>query len=276
MITSIGEPEGVRTIIHIGQHKTGTTSIQHYLRGNKASLAKQGLYVPDTVAGFTNVTHGILSVYSLGKKRFSPAKDRLLASRTPLFFWSLGEKLKSDIAQHYQRAKEEGCKDVIWSSEGLYLLNSESEYKKLIDLFSAYSSEMIVVCCFRETESFRTSYMKQLEKNFISFSQDRDSHRYVERDSWLFDYERKKKLLSKLFDDLIFFAYTPDDMVGKFMSLIGYPADESEKFRLNVTPNTDQDNGIHSSFLSLDFYTRFLKQVRAYVLRELNLLLMRD
>ncbi len=227
----------MRTIIHIGQHKTGTTSIQHYLRENRAALATQGLYVPDKVASFDTPTHGILNVYALGKKRFSPAKEKLLASRTPLFFWSLEKKLKADIARHYQRAAEVGCKDVIWSNEGLYLLNSEAEYVKLTQLFSAYSSKMVVVCCFREADSFRISYIKQLEKNGFSFSQDKDSHRYVEPDSWLFDYGRKKKLLRESFDDSIFFSYDPNDMVGKFMSLLGYSAKNSENFRLNVTRN---------------------------------------
>ncbi|MBV7328055.1 hypothetical protein KFU94_07305 [Chloroflexi bacterium TSY] len=228
----------MRTIIHIGQHKTGTSSIQHYMKQNKATLAKQGLYVPDQVVGFKCPSHLALNVYALGKNRSSPMKDNLLVSKSRFFFWFFERRLKADIARHYRQAINEGCQEIIWTNEGLYLLNSEAEYTKLIQLFSKYSQEIVVVCCFREIDSYRKSYIRQLEKHGVGFSQDKDSYRYVDRDSWLFDYEGKKKLLSKVFDNLVVFSYDPDDMVGKFMSVLGYSAENTKDFRRNVTQYT--------------------------------------
>jgi hypothetical protein len=59
----------MRTIIHVGQHKTGTTSIQHYLRRNSRVLNGMGLYIPDKIIGFEAASHFILNVYSLNDDR---------------------------------------------------------------------------------------------------------------------------------------------------------------------------------------------------------------
>lgn len=55
---------------------------------------------------------------------------------------------------------------------------------------------MVCVCCFREIESYRASYVEQLRKNGIALSDDKDSYRYFGAESWLFDYARKEKLLA--------------------------------------------------------------------------------
>lgn len=225
----------MRTIIHIGQHKTGTTSIQHYLRNHKIELAKNGLYVPDSLLGYDNPSHFILNVYSLDQNRSSAMKDRLKATNSSEFFMELEQNLEFDIAQHYQRANEEGCKDIIWSNEGLYLLNSVREYKKLKELFYKHSSEIVCICCFREFESYRMSYMEQLKKHGINFSDDKDSYRYVEADSWLFDYKQKKEILGQVFDQVIFFSYSKENMIEAFMEKIGYLATDTDSIRLNVT-----------------------------------------
>lgn len=225
----------MRTIIHVGQHKTGTTSIQHFLRDNKSVLKEKGLYVPSEIAGYDNPSHFILNVYSLADDRSSSMKDILLASGGHGLFTELEKKIKEDIKRHYEQATDQGCHDVIWSNEGLYLLDSSAEYQKLIALFSRHSSEVVVVCCFREKEDYRKSYTKQLSRQNLSPSLDKNSYRYVSKDSWLFDYERKKQLLRSSFDNHYFYSYCPDDSVKNFMSVIGYPLSGTHKYRLNVT-----------------------------------------
>ena len=225
----------MKTIIHIGQHKTGTTSIQYYLRDNREQLEKKGLYVPSKIAGFENPSHFILNVYSLSGNRYSQKKEEILSSKGKQYIDELEKVLKSDIAQIYQDASNKGCDKIIWSNEGLYLLKSVAEYKKLVSLFKPYSSETEVVCCFREVASYRKSYIKELKKHHISLSQDQDSYRYVETDSWLLNYEDKKQILSKVFNKCIFFAYDPDDNVNKFMNAIGYNCEDTKNYKKNVT-----------------------------------------
>jgi len=227
----------MRTIIHIGTHKTGTTSIQHYLRDKKSLLKEKGLYVPSEIAGFSDPSHFILNVYSLADNRSSPMKDIFIATKEHDLFLGLEKRLGEDVERHYKQAIEQGCSDVIWSNEGLYLLNSNAEYQRLIALFSQYSSEVVVVCCFREVESYRNSYIKQLADQNIPLSKDKDSYRYVNTDSWLFDYERKKCLLRESFDNYYFYPYCSNNNVAKFMSVIGYQVSVAPKYRLNVTEN---------------------------------------
>lgn len=121
----------MRTIIHIGQHKTGTTSIQHFLQQNKTEMAAKGLYVPDSIAGYDHPSHYILNVYSLDENRFSSMKENLLRDKTKEYFAGLQQEFEADISKHYSRAEKQGCKEVIWTNEGLYLLNSTAEYRRL-------------------------------------------------------------------------------------------------------------------------------------------------
>jgi hypothetical protein len=225
----------MRSLIHIGQHKTGTTSIQSYLKNNRHELAAQGLYVPDSLIGFENSSHFILNVYSLAENRFSSMKERLLAARGPGFFGELRQNLETDIARHYQQAAAQGCKDIIWTNEGLFLLNSVEEYRRLYHLFDRFSSAVVCVCCFRDVPSFRASYIEQHRKTGLLPSDDRDSCRYLEPDSWLFDYERKKQLLGQIFTDTIYFPYSKEDMIKKFMGQLGYEVSGTDSVRLNVT-----------------------------------------
>ena len=53
-------------------------------------------------------------------------------------------------------------------------------------------------------------------------SDDKGSYTYVEEDSWLYDYERKKILVNSVFDEFIAISYDPADIVKKFMNELGY------------------------------------------------------
>lgn len=225
----------MNTIIHIGQHKTGTTSLQHFLKKNKSNLSHNGLYVPESIAGHNNPSHFILNVYSLNANRFSSMKEYLMRTKPKKYFYELRHKLDEDLSKHYRLAEDQGCKDVIWSNEGLYLLNSIEEYTRLYELFSKYSSSIICVCSFREVAGYKKSYLLQLKKEGIAPSDDIDSYRYLNDDSWLFDYTGKIKMLNDVFDQVITFPFNQLDNVKTFMEHIGYPSFNSEIYRLNAT-----------------------------------------
>ena len=118
------------------------------------------------------------------------------------------------------------------------MLNSVEEYKRLLELFEKHSSEVVCICCFRDLESYKVSYIAQLQKQGIGFSDDRDSYRYVKSDSWLFDYKRKENILRQVFKKVIFFSYNQNNMVQTFMEQIGYSAADGDSVRLNVTKYT--------------------------------------
>lgn len=230
----------MRTLIHIGQHKTGTTSIQHYLQKYRPALAKAGLYVPDTLLGFTNPSHFLLNVYALDADRDSTAKIMLRESVDPGFYDTLESRLQQDIARHYERARDQGCRDIIWSNEGLYLLNSTTEYQRLKGLFAKYSEQLTCLCCLRDKASYLDSYRRQLHSLNLPLSDDPRSTRYLEPDSWLVDYEGKQKLLNAVFEDTLILEYNPQDMVKTFLDAIGYePVGDTGALRLNTTSSKD-------------------------------------
>jgi hypothetical protein len=74
---------GSRTIcVHIGTHKTGTTSIQAFLAGNRERLRAHGLYVPKAGTIHARSGHHNLAWQLRGDPRFDPAcgtLDDLLA-----------------------------------------------------------------------------------------------------------------------------------------------------------------------------------------------------
>lgn len=234
-LVNSGELTLLNTIIHIGQHKTGTTSTQHFLKKNMDDFSKRGLYVPDSICWSQNPSHYLLNVYALNENRYSPMKESLLKEKPKSYISELKIQLSDDIKRHYWLAGEKGCRDVIWSNEGLYLLNSAEEYQKLRDLFGGVSKRISVICCFREKESYKNSYYQQLIKQGFLPSSDKDSYKYINDDSWLSDYEKKIKLLHTVFDDVITYAYDPHDNVSTFLQQIGYPTRTSEPLRLNVT-----------------------------------------
>jgi hypothetical protein len=227
----------MKTIIHIGQHKTGTTSIQHFLQDNRKDLANHGLYVPSKIAGYSDPSHFILNVYALAEGRLSSKKEEIIESKGTEYLSELEIELKRDIENIYKEALQKKCDRVIWSNEGLYLLNTATEYKRLINLFSEYSTEIEVICCFRDVKSYRESYMKQLAKQNISFSDNPDSYRYLNPDSWLFDYKKKKNLLTEVFDKCTYFSYDSNDNVKKFLEAIRISDIDTGNYKLNVTVN---------------------------------------
>lgn len=218
----------MRTIIHIGQHKTGTTSIQHFLARHRTDLIKQGLYIPDSLLGSTDPSHYLLNVYALNENRSSTAKIRLIEANGPDFINVLRANTVKEITRHYEAARKLDCREIIWTNEGLYLLNSVEEYKRLYELFKPWSSDLVCICCLRDVDSYRRSYMAQLARNGLSFSNDKDSYLYVEPDSWLFDYSRKESLLRTVFDNIILFPYNRT-MVKTFMEKIGYIITDDNK-----------------------------------------------
>jgi len=225
----------METVIHIGQHKTGTTSLQNCLFHYKSELRKQKYYFTNKILNYRHNSHYILNVYSLNKTRFSSMKERIIKSNGQKYLDELDERLPSGIKNIYDEAIQQKCDKIIWSNEGLYLLNSINEYKKLLNLFKPFSSKITIVCCFRDKESYSVSYTRQLQKQNITLSNDPDSYRYLKPDSWLFNYDRKKRILSEVFDQFLFWNYNKADNITPFFKLVNINIKNSKNFRLNVT-----------------------------------------
>ncbi len=216
----------MNTLIHIGQHKTGTTSIQKYLNRNRDCLLQHKIYVPI----FPNTNHWKLNVYSLDDERISTMKKILKKSEIS----KIKQTLKKDVETIYKDAHAQNCNQIIWSNEGLYLLNSLKEYGRLTSLFQKLSNQIEIVCCFREIDSYKKSFFTQLggDVNYI----DKNSCHYFGEDSYLFNYDAKRKLLSECYDKCTFFDYNSTDNVKNFLTNTKLPeCGKTNNFRYNET-----------------------------------------
>ena len=114
------------------------------------------------------------------------------------------------------------------------------EYVRLKNLFNEYSTSIVSVCCFRDPQSYKQSYAKQLLKQGIMPSKNKDSYRYLGDDSWLFDCPAKLKMLNNVFEETISFSYNREHNVTEFLDRIGYPSTCPNDLRLNVTEKSEK------------------------------------
>lgn len=226
------------TTIHIGPHKTATTSIQKYLEDNKEKLKADKIYIPDSVAGIPTHNHWPLNVYCLDVERSSCMKINLFLQRKIPLINKIFNYTKESIKLHYLKAKQEKCKRVIWSNEGLSFLNSEREFNRLTDLFREHSKKIEVVFCKRNKEDWARSFLRQMggvNGGKITFQRRGDSY-YFGEDSYHFDFDRRKMLLSKCFDKVIFFDYNKQDNVKSFLKATKIKQyQDTTSFKENIT-----------------------------------------
>jgi hypothetical protein len=101
-------PKGV-CYIHVGPHKTGTTSIQWFLQENRAELLKRGFFVPQS-----ETNHGA---------------HRAIVEK--LCGQELGDHREALAARAIQAIVETPCKAIVISSEGLEGTLRSGEHAKM-------------------------------------------------------------------------------------------------------------------------------------------------
>ena len=143
----------MNALIHIGQHKWNNIYSKIFA-SKQRFLLQHGIYVPI----FPNTNHWKLNVYSLDDE-FSCVKKLLKKSEIS----KIKQTLKKDVEMIYEDAHSQNCNQIIWSNEGLYLLNSLKEYGRLKKFISKTIKSIEIVCCFREIDSYKKSFFTQLD-----------------------------------------------------------------------------------------------------------------
>lgn len=139
--------------------------------------------------------------------------------------YQIAARIYAEISSHYALARDSGCTQIVWSSEGLYLLRNKSEIRRLHALFDQYSSSIEVVMCVRRFKSFRKSWRAQLRSMHIETSSDKDSYRYIGKDSWIFDRGERISAYMLIFKRMILFSYSKKDNIREFLLAAGLPLD---------------------------------------------------
>lgn len=228
-----------RIYVHIGTHKTGSTSLQKWLNQCKSVLAKQGYGIYQGMHDPEN--HIELYLASMRYDRDSFAKQ----SRPELM---IDEQYTRWVASHVQRSVQE-CPhgQMLFTTEGLSLLRHDDELIRLREIFRGCHDRITFVLYLRNPEDYLRSYIQQLEKvPGRKRSKDYWSALYVEADTWLIQYEQLVDAYARTFGrrNLVVIDYDHEmqshgNIIPSFARTIGCSLGRRERrlmdsFRFNV------------------------------------------
>lgn len=142
----------MKVYIHIGAHKTGTTSIQAFLREHASDFAAAGIYVPtvgtldDPKSGHHNVGWGLR-----GDPRFDPAKGSL-----------------HDLLRELQHARSDSA--VISSEDFEYLVDRPADLIRMEKEFRAAGHSVRYIIFVRRPLTYAPSLYVELLQHGLTGS----------------------------------------------------------------------------------------------------------
>lgn len=142
--------------LHVGTHKTGSTSIQHWLKENSEKLKSEGYYYPMEGSYFypPEASPSLLAHAILDNK---PA----YIGRTIIDYNSCVSDIKRDI-------RSSKCSDVIISSEHFSIAMTHDAVKKIYDLFTDLFDKITVIIYLRRQDTRIESSWSQAVKSSLS------------------------------------------------------------------------------------------------------------
>ncbi len=219
----------VTIYLHIGTHKTGTTSIQAFLDRNRAKLRTLGLdvYVPR----WRQASHLELFEFSQRTERDSFKKLRTGKTISDRFRRSVTRNVQKQIRNCYSGK-------ILFTSEDLSLLRYPDEFEKLKILFGSHAGETKVVLFLREIEEFKRSWRHIIaRRGDLIFDGSKDSILYTGDDSWVFDREALVKAYLQAFgsDNLVVKSYdeavkNDGNVLPEFLRTVGIDPAEFADF----------------------------------------------
>lgn len=168
--------------IHIGTHKTGSTSLQDYLSSNRLSLISNGIcyYSGDLLLD----NHIELYLSCIDREKDSLAQRTIDMVPLDILF----DKTRAKVSEFLTDCQAE---TIIFSTEGLSLLRTDMEMSRLAQIFDPSANNINIICVLRNKADYLSAYRKQILKvPRRKPSDDPRSALYVEPDSWLIDYDK--------------------------------------------------------------------------------------
>ena len=183
----------MKVVIHIGTEKTGSTTLQEFMRLNRDVFLSNGVYVPKCLG---RLNHRKLAVYCMNYNKsdeFIKKKGLIKKEKRDIFRQEVSDALAKEL-----RELDQGAIDtVLISSEHFHSrLTDISEVERLKALFFVNGVDVKVVCYLRKQsylmESKYSTYLKGGGyASFKVFSKDCDkSSRYYDYDHFLSIWEK--------------------------------------------------------------------------------------
>jgi hypothetical protein len=178
-------------VLHIGVHKTGSSSLQHYLGCRRSALEARGL------AFYTGTLQPDNHI-DLYLSALEPGRDSLALRSLDLPPRDLLTETTRTAVAAFARAHPNHT--LIYSCEGLSLLRSPAELARLAELVTVPGRPLRVVMALRDKAGFLEAYRKQILKvPGRQPSSDPASALYVAPDSWLADFDALQAAFSAQF-----------------------------------------------------------------------------
>jgi hypothetical protein len=207
-----------RVILHIGTHKTGTTSIQRFLQ--------EHLGEPAFPVGYAHEANHSLVAHALARA------GRLRGNAEPLEMD--GQALLASIPDRVGLDLAHADDLLVLSGESLSLLRFDDEVERVMRLFEG--SEVEVVMYTRRPADFLRAYRLSMRVFNDHPSDDPESIFYVEPDSWLVRYHERLDLWERHaqvhhfdYDALL---VRDGSVIPSFAALVGI---EPAEYRLNTS-----------------------------------------
>lgn len=159
-------------LVHIGTHKTGTTSFQHWAHENHIALLERGIRV---FQGRYDVTDVALPLLCTRSNRSIPPQRFIIDSRL--------DEWRADMTNYVTAQVDHPAHDLLISAEDLSLLRFPDEVEKLVDLLAPRAVRVAV--CLRDPDDFLRSYRAEMDRLGEPASKYPSSHTYYGADTWL-------------------------------------------------------------------------------------------
>ena len=150
-----------KCILHIGTEKTGTTSIQTFLRENRNALLRQGYYVPQTMGSREHVR--LVHLFAQSHKSFSTRRTLGLhtVDKVEAHQRALDLKVRAEM-----QAEAQTGRTLLISAERFFtMMTEESELSALRAFLYEFCHELKIVTYVRPQHEFAISMFSTNLKN---------------------------------------------------------------------------------------------------------------
>ena len=222
----------MKVIIHIGTHKTGTSTIQHFLGKNRNALKHRGVFVPQSSREDYAMHHDLFAATCIPNELELPTfmVDHLCASTFKMKEYTTEDQDK--YWEHYRHEIEANCHraDLVIFSNEHFVCVSENEIMRLKKLLEPLFDDISIVLYLRRQPEYLISHYSTFstcgstmeffdylnlheECSFLAY------HKIVERWSSILG---KDKLKIRIFDKQEFYD---NNLLLDFAHTVGFDMD---------------------------------------------------
>jgi len=209
--------------IHIGLHKTGTTSLQKFCKENAQFLENRGVkyYTPTFWRSHCNANEvaalilrkGIWSGYTESISQLKGSEQQ----REEEFLFIVQKHVHDFLRGSHND-------NVFISGEHMSLMRTREEARRLKEILTQAGHVPHIILVLRELEDWWKSYCNQIRQKERSCCKDYNSMAYIEDSSWLKDIDALIECIKSTFDNVTVLEYG-DNIIPEIFATVGVEID---------------------------------------------------